>query len=174
MMRLILSVFAVLLIGAGIAESARFDQALLLPANAIAAQAADSINADSLWKLQSSTLTEEKSAGVALALAIMPGVLIHGLGHAYLGDRTTSGNLFMAELISIPLVVMGEHAKSGHETSTLSAFGGTVFAITWLYDIIGAPVKAQKLNAKNEKSIAIIPTKNHNSYGMSISFGFGN
>jgi hypothetical protein len=174
MMRLLLIVLVVLTLGTGIAESAQFEQAFQLPANIFAVQAADSINADSLWKLQRSTLTEEKSAGVALALAIMPGVLIHGLGHAYLGDRKTFGRLFMPELICIPVVVMTEHAKSGHETSPVSVLAGVVFAGTWLYDVIGAPIKAHKLNAKNEKLITMVPTKIHNTYGIALALSFGN
>ena len=131
----------------------------------------DSVKTDTLGTMIITTSPAEKSAGTAFALAIFPGVLVHGLGHAYLGDRQTFGKLFMTELVCIPIAVMTSRASNG--SSGLPAFAGVIFGTTWLIDVIGAPIKAHKLNSNKISKITFGPKKIKNTLGYALNIGLG-
>ncbi|MCP4580377.1 MAG: hypothetical protein GY839_02070 [candidate division Zixibacteria bacterium] len=98
----------------------------------------------------------EKDPTVAFVTAFVPGFFIHGLGHYYVGDNSTGTLLLGAEALSISLFaayVISEVASSenqdpekDHTLVLGSAY--VLFFSSWIYDFIGAPVKAKKMNQK--------------------------
>lgn len=91
---------------------------------------------------------EDEPAGSVLGglLALGPGLLVHGAGHYYVGERGTALKLLIAELAGIALVVAGQLID--HYTNEAGALGATSQALThagvvlfvgsWGADVLGA------------------------------------
>jgi TM2 domain-containing membrane protein YozV len=101
------------------------------------------------------------SAGV---VAVFPGILIHGLGHFYLKDYNTGLILLGFETIGVILGISafgscnewdfyhggGGANKEGYICGAEVA-AGIFFYGSWLYDVIGAPIKASNMRKEYEK-----------------------
>lgn len=96
----------------------------------------------------------QKNTATALVIALIPGFFVHGLGHSYIGDAKAFHILFAAELTSITMMgltlVATFASQYGGKSYPFARFlfftGASVFVLTWVYDIIGAPIKLYKKN----------------------------
>ncbi len=93
----------------------------------------------------------------AIFYAFIPGIVVHGSGHFYAGAKTTGWILVAGEIISLPLLTyaigvgIGESTNgstSNGDAEIVGIFAGTLFIGTWIYDLIGAPLAAQRQNQK--------------------------
>lgn len=130
---------------------------------------ADDAGTGTIPKMEKKT----KDPGLAMSLATLPGIAIHGSGHMYAGRPVTSIFLLLAEAGGIYMAYRGssdvynivsenlENDKSTAEvieslsdTSQIShgiglAVGGLMlFLSSWLYDATGSPIVVEEYNAK--------------------------
>jgi TM2 domain-containing membrane protein YozV len=96
-----------------------------------------------------------KSPWIALGIAFVPGVIVHGAGHFYAGRIKTGFLLLGTEVVGISLVGVGAiagfaEAMGGEPTSDdaeLWAFGGLIlFVGSWVYDVVASPITVKKQN----------------------------
>ena len=95
-----------------------------------------------------------RSPYATFAIALVPGAVVHGAGHFYIGDTETAWTLFKIESASFLLFGIGlfTHLSSGgHSSSTQASiiwgsyFGSIALWVgTWVYDVIGATYKSSK------------------------------
>ena len=97
---------------------------------------------------------KQKNPYLALFIAVVPGSIIHGLGHAYIERSKTFKILFITELVSIPVAYFSAVMAYGDAMSEGSQFplavpAGMIAVVaffgTWIYDIIAAPLLAREL-----------------------------
>jgi len=110
---------------------------------------------------------KRKNPTLAFGLAFVPGFFIHGLGHYYLGDNDTAAMLTAAELFSLLTLYISMGLGIGSTTNgnngstgfykVIAAFSTAIFFGSWIYDFIGAPIKAIKMNQKHESAFYIYP-----------------
>ena len=80
------------------------------------------------------------------AIALIPGAVVHGAGHFYIGDKKTGWTLAKLEIISIGLfgiftyTALSEGGRGDIAVLSLISSAG-LFLGTWFYDIIGATYK---------------------------------
>ncbi|MGB2769226.1 MAG: hypothetical protein WBC88_05830 [Candidatus Zixiibacteriota bacterium] len=98
---------------------------------------------------------ELKDPGVALLYALVPGLVVHGAGHFYAGEKAAGWVLASGEILSLCLIgyavgVGAGESKSGTTSNgnreLIGVFGGGLFVGTWIYDVIGAPLAVQREN----------------------------
>jgi multisubunit Na+/H+ antiporter MnhB subunit len=96
-----------------------------------------------------------KDPGKALIYALLPGLVVHGAGHFYAGDRTAGWALVGGEVFGLCLIAYALGVRSDHEppasdmndqAGTIGVFGTAFFVGTWIYDVIGAPLAVQREN----------------------------
>lgn len=115
---------------------------------------------------------QKHSKALSVTLAVVPGVVIHGMGHYYAGRAGTGLVLTMLEVGAGALIGIGasngldEFDKlqddmkipDGIGTVTRAEgmiVGGTVlFLTTWLYDLLGAPKAVGADNADLDRQAA--------------------
>ncbi|UCB51680.1 MAG: hypothetical protein JSV10_06735 [Candidatus Zixiibacteriota bacterium] len=97
--------------------------------------------------------TKLKDPGKALLYALVPGFVVHGAGHFYAGEKTAGWVLAGGEILSVCLIAYavgvsesGNGSTSDGNTEIIGVFGGLLFAGTWMYDVIGAPLAVQREN----------------------------
>ncbi len=79
------------------------------------------------------------------ALAVMPGVFVHGVGHMYIGETRTGLSLLLAEAVGLGLMfgaaAINESDSGSARTAparlALSHTGFILFFASWLADIVG-------------------------------------
>ena len=127
-----------------------------------------------------------KEPVVAFAVALIPGSVVHGLGHYYAGDPETGKTLLVTEGVSLGLVLVGGVFLSSQLNSlecssdcvigAISISAGTIgFLGSWVYDVIGSPFAAQRYNRKLEKtetSWGISAYKHDDKYLLTVSLSF--
>lgn len=111
--------------------------------------------------------------GVAITLAMMPGVAVHGAGHFYAERPLTGAALLAVELGSLYLLYRGgtgiyNATNSGVLDGTSANFGEseefsrgaglavaglTIFIASWLYDLTGAPIAASETLAAKTRAV---------------------
>jgi hypothetical protein len=104
----------------------------------------------------------DEPAGSLLAgsLAIGPGVLLHGIGHYYAGDKDTALGLFAAELAGVALTIAGLLVEGATENrgsvgglrQGLIHAGLMLFAGSWGADMLGAFKGAVPLDADTTRT----------------------
>lgn len=80
------------------------------------------------------------------ALAVAPGLLLHGVGHLYIGEYQTAWQLLAAELLGAALVVGGllmeqpaqGSGPSGGIRRAMIHTGSVLFVASWLADVLGS------------------------------------
>ena len=96
-----------------------------------------------------------KDPGKALFYALVPGLVVHGVGHFYAGDKTAGWVLVGGEVLGLCLIAYAAGARSDYkplasdlddEAETIGVFGVGLFVGTWIYDVIGAPLAVQREN----------------------------
>jgi hypothetical protein len=100
------------------------------------------------------SIIEARQPRRALAKAFWPGLLLHGSGHRYAGDQDTFVSLAGAELFGVVVGAFGVAellgpGKPGEHKETaqaLSIAGGSIFALTWAWDLLFAPGAARRYN----------------------------
>jgi len=121
-----------------------------------------------------------KSERTATYLALFPGILIHGIGHLYAGDRTTGTILFGVEILVFLIAfdkVPGlepenlwsyDRPNAGHFLSYACLFA---FLGSWVYDFIHAGTAARNYNNRMRGKI-IFSSDEYNDIKVSLSFAF--
>ncbi|MFN3196800.1 MAG: hypothetical protein ACE366_00085 [Bradymonadia bacterium] len=79
-------------------------------------------------------------------LASVPGFLIHGVGHYYMGERETALALLIAEVVGVAALLASafmkqpveDNAGYGAPRQWLLHTGIMLFSVSWLADIVGA------------------------------------
>lgn len=96
-----------------------------------------------------------KSKAKAIVLAVGPGLLIHGIGHAYAGDGLTFAVLIGCELVGGYYLVDGfnrawDENSMDKLSDTETAFRASAIVIlffgSWVYDIMFSPGAVEKYN----------------------------
>jgi hypothetical protein len=123
-----------------------------------AQQMEDSVKAESLDSIK---LRDPRMAAL---YAIMPGMLVHGSGHFYAGEKTTGWVLVAGEILSLAMLTYSigvgigkstDGATSNGSSEVVGVVGVALFMGTWIYDVIGAPLAVEKQNRKlHEKKSA--------------------
>jgi hypothetical protein len=143
------------------------DPLLLAPPLLIAQAASDPGRTTPQAQLDS----PEHSPGVAVSLAILPGIAIHGAGHFYAGRPLQAAALLLVEAGAGYMAYRGasevyavsqnfDLAQNAGESGQLSygvglAAGGLfLFLTSWLYDVTGAPMAAAETAAPAQKATA--------------------
>ena len=96
-----------------------------------------------------------RDPGKAFFYALVPGLVVHGTGHFYAGDKTAGWALLGGEVFGLCLIAYAVGVRSDSapqdpdlddEAGTIAVFGTALFAGTWIYDVIGAPLAVQREN----------------------------
>ena len=118
----------------------------------------------------------------AFLRAVFPGFLFHGAGHQYVGQPGNGFLLLSAEIVSVPLIIIGAHIQAfddDPDTKTLGDlytksyfgfFGLNLFFGSWIYDMVAAPIKAKKYNQKHRLALRLTPTENGRKLLCTFSF----
>ena len=106
-------------------------------------------------KTESLDSTKLRYPKMAVFYAIVPGIVVHGSGHFYAGEKTAGWVLVGGEIVGIGMVTysimsgFGEAAGGADPDmdDEIAGFVGlTLFVGTWIYDVIGAPLALEKQN----------------------------
>jgi hypothetical protein len=105
-------------------------------------------------KVVSSDSIKLKSPWIALGIAVVPGVIVHGSGHFYAGKTKSGFWLLGAEVAGASIVYVsvlaGYAASEAGETGTeagFGVFGGLLlFVGSWVYDVVRSPMVVKKQN----------------------------
>ncbi len=97
---------------------------------------------------------EAKSASKAFGKALYPGFIIHGAGFREAGNTDMFLSLAGAELFGVLVGGFGATrttdpglSQGERDTANYMVLGGAaVFGLTWLIDLVGAPISANSLN----------------------------
>ena len=98
---------------------------------------------------------ELKDPGVALLYALFPGLVVHGSGHFYAGEKTAGWVLAGGEILGLCLIAYAVGVRTDYkpqgsslndEAETIGVFGVGLFVGTWIYDVIGAPLAVRREN----------------------------
>ena len=108
---------------------------------------------------------DEQPAGSLLGglIALVPGFLIHGLGHFYTGDDESGLDLLIAEVAGIALVLAGVFVGEGTDNSgpsggprrLLTHAGVLLFAGSWAFDTVGTLKGAAEFDPIADKERAL-------------------
>jgi hypothetical protein len=88
----------------------------------------------------------EPRRGLAVAAAVVPGLLLHGSGHFAAGERRTARRLLLMEGIGlgmiaaggVPLILTGASRHHAAPSIALLVSGVGLFGMSWLGDLYGA------------------------------------
>lgn len=123
-----------------------------------------------------------KSPSAAIFLALVPGFIIHGLGHYYAGyPRTgnvlliTEGSSFVFFFLAFGLALDDSDSIDTAGVLAVGAFFG--FLGSWAYDIIGAPLVIRKNNKKVLENLSVHPWylpsgKDSGRFGIQLRFRY--
>lgn len=122
------------------------------------------------------SIVEPRSGGEAFKRALWPGFLLHGSGHRYAGDNDTfvslaGGELFGVVIAGFGLSELSSTTEDGEHRGTslaLAVGGGSIFALTWLYDLAFAPGAARDFNAA--KGLSLEPASQGDGVQLSYKF----
>jgi hypothetical protein len=120
-----------------------------------------------------------KDPGKALLYALLPGLVVHGAGHFYAGDKTAGWALVGGEVLGLCLIAYAAGARSDYkplssdlddEAETIGYFGAGLFVGTWIYDVIGAPLAVQRENREflGGENIGLRFDLDHTSHSVRI------
>jgi hypothetical protein len=120
------------------------------------------------------SIVEPRDGSVAFKRALWPGFLLHGSGFRYAGDNETFVSLAGGELFGVVIAGFGlselqSTTDDGEHRGTslgLAVGGGSIFALTWLYDLAFAPGAARDFNAA--KGLSLEPRPD----GVQLSYKF--
>lgn len=111
--------------------------------------------------LVSADESQQRDPNTTLLISFVPGCIIHGSGHYYLGDWKMGTGLLVLEAVGIGLTVS---AISGHAINPTKEAeekiepwvwaGQALFWGTWLYDIVAPQIKLRK---NNQSSLSFLP-----------------
>lgn len=87
-----------------------------------------------------------KNPNTAFALALFPGIFLHGFGHSYAEDEFFSTLLSGAEGVSIPFMIFSMFG--GQYGYGLFITGMALFWGSWIFDFIHAPASAEHYNER--------------------------
>ncbi|NLI14993.1 MAG: hypothetical protein GX409_01770, partial [candidate division Zixibacteria bacterium] len=115
-----------------------------------------------------------KSPVMACALGIFPGVAVHGMGHFYIGKGKTGSLLLLLEGLSIAMSTAAiDVNEDGRDNSNgvAGTYGLLLFFGSWVYDFVGAPIKANKMNKEHAVSpvISIEPSRHKTILKLSVA-----
>lgn len=125
----------------------------------------------------------EGNATTTFFIALIPGFFVHGLGHNYIGDKKTFKILLITEVISLPIIYFSaigsssEQFEEGKDIPLADAaliVSISAFMISWIYDFVGAPIKAEYtiIDSTPEQIFANIPYENNAKFGLKLIYSF--
>jgi hypothetical protein len=120
-----------------------------------------------------------KDPGKALLYALVPGLVVHGAGHFYAGEKTAGWVLAGGEILGLCLIGYAAGVDAGESRSgitsngnreTIGVFGGGLFVGTWIYDVIGAPLAVRRENRKflGEEKVRLRFDLDHTSHSPRV------
>ena len=122
---------------------------------------------------------KRKNPDLAFGIAFVPGFVVHGLGHVYVGRYWTAAGIFGLEVLSIGAglnVAIGEVAQS--ESGPRQDWSGwwlasfALFFGSWAYDFVAAPIETKRINQSNKVSVRINPELRQDLAGLSVSISY--
>ena len=138
----------------------------------------------------------QKSLNRAITLALVPGFLVHGMGHFYVGRKNTGVLLFFTSVLGICLYVVDfdnsdEYYEAGviNDKFVENTWGEKhkyhdiiypasriLFFGSWAYDIFVAPIMCSRHNKRLREQVSLRPyiERNHFGYqtGVRLSYRF--
>ena len=104
------------------------------------------------------TLVTPVSEDKAFWNAVFPGLVIHGSGHFYAKNQNMGMSLMSAEIVSLIIMAVSinevltpvEADVSSGVSSAVFFTGLTMFAVSWVWDMIFAAPSAAEYNLKND------------------------
>ncbi|MFH1336898.1 MAG: hypothetical protein ABII96_10315 [Candidatus Zixiibacteriota bacterium] len=102
-------------------------------------------------------IIKKKDPYKVFVYALVPGIVVHGIGHFYAKETTTGWILVGGEVLSLGILTyaagVGLGETIGGQPDTINddvaaMLGFTLFAGTWLYDLIDSPLAVQRYNRK--------------------------
>jgi len=102
-------------------------------------------------------MIKKKDPYKAFVYALVPGIVVHGIGHFYAKENTTGWILVGTEVLSLGILTyaagVGLGETIGGKSDTINddvaaILDFTLFAGTWLYDLIDSPLAVQGYNRK--------------------------
>lgn len=128
----------------------------------------DDALAEDGWEFSRQRANPGSPAAGVFALTL--GAPVHGSGHFLAGDRRSGWRLLAMEGVGLTLFATGaigwrasEGRGAREVATTMQAMGASVFAASWLADVLGA----------TKGSGADLPPNTRRAYGLSGEFGFG-
>ena len=119
---------------------------------------------------------EERDAGTTLFISLVPGFVVHGAGHFYMGEWQMGTVLLVSEGVAFFLWVMaiGEsladifaEEETDVETHVYMIGANLLFYGSWAYDIIAPQVKLRK---DNRATLNLLPSPGGARVGFSYRF----
>lgn len=119
-----------------------------------------------------------KNPKTCFMIAFFPGFFIHGLGHYYIGKYKTGTILLGTEVLSISSFLIGAfmgvtQMDSHNKSDTPDVLGGIglgLFFGSWMYDWIGAPKKAKRM--QQNQTYMIYPSIEDKRISMNLAFNW--
>jgi hypothetical protein len=125
-------------------------------------------------RIASHCYESKKKVGTAILIAAVPGLIVHGLGHAYVGDSKTFGTLLGLQLFTgIVAAVYWSSATSDEPQTPAIQIASAVWLGTYLYDILGSASKVSEFNRRLETGNASVQLSMRDStvkFGLIVSF----
>lgn len=123
----------------------------------------------------------------AFLLGLFPGILVHGYGHFYAKDKTTGTALLAGEVLSVIAIGLGAAMDANPRDFSGGIFGSTpqteragrdilvggviLFGVTWLADMVHAPVAAKSYNDEHELSpVARFDSSGSPTFALAVRF----
>ena len=135
-------------------------------------------NADEEEGLSSvnNSIYKKKSPGKVFVIAFFPGFFVHGLGHYYVGE-IGNGTLLLGIGLLSSYLLYGAGISQGLENNPAGAKEGRTYGLvaailffgSWVYDFIGAPQKAEKMNKEHGYSIYIYPRIHDEYFSLNLA-----
>jgi hypothetical protein len=124
------------------------------------------------------SVIEGRDPGEARMQALWPGVVIHGEGMNYAGDKASFYDLAGAEVFGVALAAFGgyqlaypNNADTNRSASQdLVIAGGALFAVTWFWDLTFAPEVAAHFDER--KGVALLPASVNGAQGAQLAYRF--
>ena len=119
-----------------------------------------------------------KDSKLALQKALWPGFVIHGWGYRAAGNQDMFLSLVGGEIFGVLVGGFGaikaaDGASNASEIQAgvdLAIGGASLFAVTWLWDVVGAPHYARSFNAEHGLSLSTSALPGGALASMKVSF----
>jgi hypothetical protein len=124
------------------------------------------------------TFIQAKNPHDVRMIAAWPGFMLHGSGYRAAGDNDSFLSLAGLELFGVGIGLFGlgqstDTAASASDQSVsqgLMIAGGSIFLITWVWDLVGSGYAAESFNSQHGLSLSFAPTLQGNLMTAQLRF----